>query len=216
MIKKVKRERSYIASLFSFNKSGFTLVELMVVVSIVGVLSAVAIPNFRKYQAKSRSSEAKILLAASFKAESIFFQEFDFYHKCLDYMGFVPDESESSRYYTIGFGAVNTIDIAIYNDGVNKNLVEIDCPNNGDINVNSQVFIAKAAAGGASVLLELDVSASEDGSGGSFLNTQSDESSKGFVISASGIISSNFQGSEESSLWTINENKGISEIRPGY
>ena len=40
-------------------EKGFTLVELMVVVAIIGLLSAVAIPNFQKYQARSKTSEAK-------------------------------------------------------------------------------------------------------------------------------------------------------------
>ena len=45
------------------SKKGFTLVELMVVVAIIGVLTSVAIPNFKRYQAKSKTSEAKIQLA---------------------------------------------------------------------------------------------------------------------------------------------------------
>lgn len=41
------------------NSEGFTLVELMIVVAIIGVLAAVAIPNYQKFQAKARQSEAK-------------------------------------------------------------------------------------------------------------------------------------------------------------
>ena len=45
---------------------GFTLIELMIVVAIIGILAAIAIPNFIAYQAKSKQSEAKVSLGAIF------------------------------------------------------------------------------------------------------------------------------------------------------
>jgi len=48
--------------------SGFTLIELMIVVAIIGILAAIAIPNFLKFQCKSKQSEAKTNLSGIFTA----------------------------------------------------------------------------------------------------------------------------------------------------
>ena len=56
--------------------AGFTLVELMITVVLIGILAAIAIPNFIAYQAKSRRAEAFANVVAiatselSFQAES--------------------------------------------------------------------------------------------------------------------------------------------------
>ena len=41
------------------NQSGFTLIELMIVIAIIGILSAIAIPNFLSYRQKGKDSAAK-------------------------------------------------------------------------------------------------------------------------------------------------------------
>jgi type IV pilus assembly protein PilA len=56
-------------------KKGFTLIELMIVVAIIGILAAIAIPNFLKFQAKSKQSEAKSNLGAIFTGELSYFGE---------------------------------------------------------------------------------------------------------------------------------------------
>ncbi len=85
---------------FSKNPEGFTLVELMVVVAIIGILSAIAVPNFKKYQAKSKQSEAKIQLAAVYNAEVGASADWDTYATCLGDLGY---EKSPKGYYVVGF-----------------------------------------------------------------------------------------------------------------
>jgi len=85
------------------NQSGFTLIELMVVVAIIGVLATVAMPQYQSYQRKATQGEAKIGLSAIYQAETAFgIESAQTYTPCLETIGVTAPSGQSNR-YTIGF-----------------------------------------------------------------------------------------------------------------
>ena len=58
-------------------ENGFSLVELMIVVAIIGMLAAVGIPQYAKFQAKARQSEAKTTLSGLYATSRSFKYEWN-------------------------------------------------------------------------------------------------------------------------------------------
>ena len=52
---------------------GFILMEVMIVVVIIGILTALAYPNLEKYLKRARQTEAKTNLSAIYTAQKIYF-----------------------------------------------------------------------------------------------------------------------------------------------
>lgn len=75
---------------------GFTLIELMIVVAIIGILASLALTSFMSYQCSAKQAEAKSNLAMIRTAEEAYYTESDSYSMNLQQIGF--DTIGSKRY----------------------------------------------------------------------------------------------------------------------
>jgi len=76
-------------------QQGFTLIELMIVVAIIGILAAVALPAYQDYTTKGKVSEAAQLISVAKKNLVVAFNE-----------GTLDASSDNT---SLGLGAANTI-----------------------------------------------------------------------------------------------------------
>jgi type IV pilus assembly protein PilA len=80
----------------------------MVVVAIIGILAAIAVPNFQKFTAKSKQSEAKSNLSAFYSAERAFSAEWQAYNGSFLVVGFAPTGYLNYRLSSVAFTALPT------------------------------------------------------------------------------------------------------------
>lgn len=95
-------------------RTGFTLIELMIVVAIVSFLALVSVPSFKRYIARAKRTEAYMNLAAIYTAEKLYWAEHGSYSADLGTLGFKPEGYSGGGatehfLYTYGFpGAEGT------------------------------------------------------------------------------------------------------------
>ncbi|MFH1784248.1 MAG: prepilin-type N-terminal cleavage/methylation domain-containing protein [bacterium] len=127
------------------SKKGFTLIELMIVVAIIGILSAVAIPRFADLITKSKEGATKGNLGALRSAVSIYYGDNEgFFPTAItsvdfigadDYMETIPEARTGDHGDNTGVDefATEALMIAGYNDdgewsyGSTTGVVRVDC-----------------------------------------------------------------------------------------
>jgi len=92
-------------------RTGFTLLEMMIVVVILGILSAVALPMYSNYVKKSRTAEAKVALGDLRVAQRAYYDIRQKYATTLEDLHWKLDGAtsgtnvgKSPAYYTYGTG----------------------------------------------------------------------------------------------------------------
>jgi len=79
-------------------QAGFTLIELMIVVAIIGIISAVAFPSYTSYMKKSRRADAKVALTRMADAQERWYLQKSQYTSDVDNVG---GDTSPDGYYTM-------------------------------------------------------------------------------------------------------------------
>ena len=106
---------------------GFTLIELMIVVAIIGILAAVAIPAYQDYIARSQVSEAVSLTAGGKTPLAEYFNDRGVWPSIADdVMGNLGGKYVSIVTITGGANSTNTIELTarMKNTGINSAITQ--------------------------------------------------------------------------------------------
>jgi prepilin-type N-terminal cleavage/methylation domain-containing protein len=71
--------REAVAETPSGRKAGFTIIELMIVVGLIGIITTLAIPSFLRFQLRTKVAECRTNLSAIRKAEESYYAEYNIY-----------------------------------------------------------------------------------------------------------------------------------------
>lgn len=175
----------------SFKQEGFTLIELMIVVGIIGILASIGSTNYIRYQAKARQAEAKFALAAVYSAEKSFYTEFQAYLSCPTCIGYSPEGSR--QFYQVGFWANGTSSVTGYGGLYNPTTT-------GPSNMPQGWSIGGGGAG-------CTVGTAQANTGAAGADPQT------FLVAAIGQIRNGPISCDE---WTMNESKLLRNTQRGY
>jgi type IV pilus assembly protein PilA len=94
------------------DEDGFTLVELLVVVFIIGLLAAIAISSFLSQRSKAQDAEAKQVIRTASHALQVFHMDHDTYDADVADLVQIEPSLRSARHLVVN-GTFNTFDVAV-------------------------------------------------------------------------------------------------------
>lgn len=107
--------------------NGFTLIELMVVVAIIGVISAIAFPSYNSYMNKSRRADAKVGLQKLADKQERFYLQNNTYTSVFTSAGLNTSTTSEEGYYTFAVDSASVSGFSMTATAVGIQANDIDC-----------------------------------------------------------------------------------------
>jgi type IV pilus assembly protein PilA len=121
-------------------QKGFTLIELMIVVAIIAILAAIAIPAYQNYLIRSQVSEGAVLTDGAKTPVSEFYSNRGYFPKANASAGLATDTSITGKYVT-------QVDV----DAAGKGLITATFGGQANSAINGKTFVLSATTSAGSI-----------------------------------------------------------------